>query len=174
MTDPTSPLRALLGAGEWQAADLETRRLLIAHADTGGYAGIDPDEAAAVECDLLRSIDEAWSDASAGRFGFSAQAARPGRGPKPPPSASRHLAGVRRTVGWVDGREWLEEDGSRTRPARPPGHLPWLPGTSTVVNTGRVYEGFFQFYAPLSPRRSEEIQGTRPTAKTGSGLKSQF
>ena len=45
MTDSTSPLRALLGAGEWKAADLETRRLLIARADTGGYAGIDPDEA---------------------------------------------------------------------------------------------------------------------------------
>ena len=31
--------------------------------------------------------------------------------------------------------------------AAPPGHLPWLPGSTTVVNTGRVYEGFFQFYA---------------------------
>ena len=65
MTDSTSPLRALLGAGEWQAADLETRRLLIAQADTGGYAGIDPDEAATVECALLCSIDEATNGPAA-------------------------------------------------------------------------------------------------------------
>jgi len=147
MTDPISPLRALLGAGEWEAADLETRRLLIAHADTGGYAGIDADEAAAVECDLLRSIDEAWSSASAGRFGFAAQAhALTKARTRQLPRADTWRA-FGQSVGWVDGREWLEEDALRYAADAPMGHLPWLPGTSTVVNTGRVYEGFFQFYA---------------------------
>ncbi len=74
MTDVTSPLRALLAAGEWRAADHETLRLLIADADVGGYIGLDPDEAATVDCDLLRSIDAAWREASDDRFGFTPQA----------------------------------------------------------------------------------------------------
>jgi hypothetical protein len=147
MKDPTSPLRALLAAGEWHAADLETRRLLIAEADTGGFAGIDPSEAATVECDLLRSIDEAWSEASEGRFGFSAQARAlaVARNRSLPRSDTWRAFG--RAVGWVDGREWLEEDALSYEADAPAGHLPWVPGTGTVVNTGRVYEGFFQFYA---------------------------
>ena len=71
MIDSTSPLRALLAAGEWEAADRETRRLLIADADVGGYVGLDPDEAATVDCELLRSIDVAWRGASDERFGFT-------------------------------------------------------------------------------------------------------
>ncbi len=147
MADVTSPLRALLAAGEWRAADAETRRLLIADADVGGYIGLDPDEAAQIDCDLLRSIDEAWASASNGRFGPAAQA--------------RILTEIRtrdlpradtwrtfgRTVGWVDGREWLEEDDLQFEVDAPAGHLPWIPGTTTAVNTGRVYEGFFLFYA---------------------------
>lgn len=147
MTDSTSPLRALLGAGEWKAADLETRRLLIARADTGGYAGIDPDEAASVDCSLLRAIDEAWSEASAGRFGFSAQAkALAAARSRSLPRADTWRA-FGRTVGWVDGREWIEEDALTFDATAPAGHLPWVPGTATVVSTGRVYEVFFQFYA---------------------------
>lgn len=147
MSDPISPLRALLAAGEWKAADLETRRLLIAGADTGGYVGLDADEAARVECDLLRSIDAAWADASGGRFGFAAQAhaLSDARSAELPPADTWRAFG--RSVGWVDGREWIEEDGLVYDIAAPPGHLPWLPGSGTVVNTGRVYEGFFQFYA---------------------------
>jgi hypothetical protein len=147
MKDSTSPLRALLAANEWKAADLETRRLLITQADTGGYAGIDPDEAATVECELLRAIDEAWSEASGGRFGFSAQAkALAAARSRSLPRADTWRA-FGRTVGWVDGREWIEEDSLVYEASAPAGHLPWVPGTSTVVNTGRVYEGFFQFYA---------------------------
>jgi hypothetical protein len=147
MTDSISPLRALLAAGEWKAADLETRRLLIAGADTGGYVGLDADEAAHVECDLLRSIDAAWGDASGGRFGFASQAhaLADARSAGLPPTDTWRAFG--RAVGWVDGREWIEEDGLHYDIDAPSGHLPWLPGSGTVVNTGRVYEGFFQFYA---------------------------
>jgi hypothetical protein len=147
MTHRTSPLRALLAAGEWKAADLETRRLLIDEADTGGYAGLDADEAASVGCDLLRSIDEAWREASDGHFGFTTQAAALAEVREldlPRTDTWRAFGSV---VGWVEGREWLEENGILFDLAAPPGHLPWLPGSTTVVNTGRVYEGFFQFYA---------------------------
>ena len=146
MTDPTSPLRALLAAGEWKAADHETRRLLIADADVGGYVGLDPDEAATVDCGLLRSIDAAWREASDERFGFTAQenALRAARDRGLPRADTWRAFG--RSVGWVDGREWLEEDGVRYEADAPVGHLPWLPGTTSAVITGRIYEGFFLFY----------------------------
>ena len=146
MSEPTSPLRVLLVAGEWRAADAETRRLVIANADVGGYVGLDPYEASTLDCDLLQSIDEAWGSASDGRFGFTPQ--------------SRVLSEVRRlelprldtwrafgeAVGWVDGRTWIEEADVDYEADAPVGHLPWLPGTNTAVVTGRVYEGFFLFY----------------------------
>jgi len=146
MTDATSPLRALLAASEWRAADHETRRLLIADADVGGYVGLDPDEAAAVDCDLLLSIDAAWREASNDRFGFKPQAdaLRVARDRGLPRADTWRAFG--RSIGWVDGREWLEEDGVRYMADAPVGHLPWLPGTATAVNTGRIYEGFFLFY----------------------------
>lgn len=146
MTDSTSPLRALLAAGEWRAADHETRRILIAEADTGGHEGLDPDEAADIDCALLRAIDDSWSRVSDGRFGFSAQmeALSAARSRALPRADTWRAFG--RSVGWVDGREWVEEDGLRFESDAPPGHLPWLPGFGPVVNTGRVYEGFFAFY----------------------------
>jgi hypothetical protein len=150
MTDRTSPLRALLAADEWQAADAETRRLLIADADVGGYVGLDPDEAAEVDCDLLLSIDAAWAEASDGRFGLTAQSdvLAEIRSRNLPRSDTWRSFG--RAVGWVDGREWVEEDGLRYVADAPIGHLPWIPGTTTAVNTGRVYEGFFLFYARVA------------------------
>ena len=146
MTDPTSALRALLAAGEWKAADHETRRLLIADADVGGYVGLDPDEAASVDCDLIRSIDVAWIDASNGRFGFTSQesALKSARDRGLPRADTWRAFG--QSVGWVDGREWLEEGGVRYEADAPVGHLPWLPGATSAVNTGRIYEGFFLFY----------------------------
>lgn len=147
MSDSTSPLRALLAAGEWEAADRETRRLLISDADVGGYVGLDPDEAATVDCDLLRSIDVAWTDASDGRFGFTPQAnaLKVARDSGLPRADTWRAFG--RSVGWVDGREWLEGDSIRYETDAPAGHLPWLPGTTTAVNTGRIYEGYFLFYS---------------------------
>ncbi len=147
MTDSISPLRALLAAAEWKAADLETRRLLVAGADTGGYAGLDADEAARVECDLLRAIDAEWVDATGGRFGFTpqAQALAAARDAALPRADTWRAFG--RAVGWVDGRVWVEESGLQYTIDAPPGHLPWLPGSGTVVNTGRVYDAFFEFYA---------------------------
>jgi len=95
----------------------------LADADVGGYIGLDPDEAATVDCDLLRSIDAAWREVSDDRFGFTpqAEALRVARDRGLPRADTWRAFG--RTVGWVDGREWLEEDGVRYE-----------------------YEGFFLFY----------------------------
>lgn len=155
MEDRTGALRALLESREWEAADRETRRLLVAAGDVGGYAGVDADEAGELDCDLLQSIDAAWTEASDGRFGFSAQ--------------RRTLADVMaeelpmnetwrefgREVGWVQGREWIDPEQVSYRSDAPQGHLPYVPGFGTVVNTGRIYEGFMYFYDRLG-RCAEE------------------
>jgi len=150
MDDATAVLRTLLGDGHWQAADLETRRLLVANVDVGGYVGVDADEASELDCALLVAVDAAWASASDGRFGFSAQ--------------RRQLAAVMdegftgndtwrqfgRAVGWVTGREWIDEDAVTYDASAPEGHLPYVPGSATVVVTGRIYEAFVIFYARLA------------------------
>lgn len=141
----TSPLKALLGAGEWQAADEETRRLLLTDADRGGFSGLDPGEVPTLDCALLIAIDDAWRLASDGRFGFSAQA--------------RVLADVRaqgfsrkRTwrvfgtrTGWRE-RHWVEATDLQFGLDAPDGHLPWIPGTFPTVLAGPTYEVLFLFY----------------------------
>lgn len=149
MEDRTGALRALLESREWEAADRETRRLLVADADVGGYTGVDADEAAEIDCDLLRSVDAAWSEASGGRFGFSAQRAVLGTvmAEQLPLNETWRVFG--REVGWVEGREWIEPDEVRYADDAPDGHLPYVPGFGTVVNTGRAYDGLLSFYDRL-------------------------
>ena len=55
-----------------------------------------------------------------------------------------------RSVGWVDGREWIEESDVRYSLDAPTGHLPYVPGIGTVVNTGRIYEGYLLFYSRVA------------------------
>lgn len=146
MSDPTAALRTLLEAENWLAADRETQRLLVNEADVGGYKGVDADEASRIECDLLLAVDDAWTAASRGRFGFAAQnrvlADTIDAGY--PSNETWRVFG--RTVGWVDGSGWVEADGVVYSGEAPEGHLPWVPGIGTAVNTGRSYEGFTYFY----------------------------
>ncbi len=144
-----SALDALLGAGEWRAADEETRRLLLADADQGGFIGLDPGEVPSLDCALLLGIDKAWCAASGGRYGFTAQ--------------SEILAAVRaqgfrqkkvwrvfgNRTGWRQ-RSWLDISDLSYRADAPEGHLPWVPGTFPTVSTGRTYEVLFLFYKVFS------------------------
>ncbi|MDJ0792512.1 MAG: GUN4 domain-containing protein [Acidimicrobiia bacterium] len=146
MDQRTSALETLLAAHNWNAADRETQRLLVDEVDVGGYAGVDADEAAALPCDLLRAIDVAWTEASDGRFGLRAQnriLAQTISEGYPGNEVWRQFG---RTVGWVGGREWIEADEVDYTDEAPEGHLPWVPGFGTVVNTGRIYDGFRIFY----------------------------
>jgi GUN4-like len=150
MDDRTAVLETLLHDGHWEAADVETRRLLIENVDIGGYVGVDADEAGDLDCALLASIDAAWAAVTDGRFGFAAQ--------------QRQLTAVMdegftgndtwrqfgRAVGWVEGREWIDDDAIIYDASAPEGHLPYVPGASTAVNTGRIYEGFVRFYARVA------------------------
>jgi hypothetical protein len=141
----TSALEALLKAGEWRAADEETRRLLLTAADRGGFTGLDPGEVATLDCSLLVAIDRVWHKASAGRFGFAVQSEilSDVRGAEYRPKKTWRLFGTR--VGWRDGR-WVEADELAYTIDAEPGHLPWVPGTLPTVATGPTYEVFFLFY----------------------------
>ena len=144
----TSALKTLLAAGEWRAADDETRRLLLRDADDGGFTGLDPSEVPTLDCALLLAIDDAWAKASKGQYGLTAQ--------------SEILAGVRAEdysrretwrvfgtrVGWFEPSDvgWFEASDVGYTADAGVGHLPWIPGIWPTVSTGRPYEVLFLFY----------------------------
>jgi hypothetical protein len=150
MDERTTALAALLKTRDWKAADGETRRLLIDDVDIGGYVGVDADEAARIDCDLLVGIDSLWTAASDARFGLSVQEGILAE------EIARDLASndtwrmFGRRVGWVEGREWIEDGDVRYSLDAPIGHLPYVPGIGTVVNTGRIYEGYLLFYSRVA------------------------
>ena len=67
-----SRLRALLAAGELDAADQETARLLQDQLDTSAD-GLSPEALERCPAAPLQIIDALWQDASGGRQGFCAQ-----------------------------------------------------------------------------------------------------
>jgi hypothetical protein len=75
--DPTlfTKLSELLAAGQWQEADRETINILlrIAHREQSG--SLLAKQIKALPCEALVRSDTLWSQASNGRFGFSAQMA---------------------------------------------------------------------------------------------------
>lgn len=150
MDDRTTALAALLKGHDWKAADAETRRVLVDDVDIGGYVGVDADEAARIDCDLLITIDRLWMSSSEGRFGLSVQEgilAEEIARDMPPNDTWREFG---RRVGWVEGREWIEDHQVDYSLDAPIGHLPYVPGIGTVVNTGRIYEGFLLFYSRVA------------------------
>lgn len=149
MDERLNALDALLAARAWRAADAETRRLLIDDVDMGGYVGVDPDEAAQLDCALLVELDDAWLRASGGRFAFSTQVRILGEVMVLDLPTNDTWRAFGREVGWVHGREWIEGDQVQYSDDAPVGHLPYVPAMGTVVTTGQTYEGFMQFYARL-------------------------
>lgn len=146
MDDRTTALAALLRTSDLRAADAETRRLLVDDVDIGGYVGVDADEASQLDCDLLIAIDELWTSTTSGHFGLSVQEAILANAIAEDLSGNDTWRLFGRRVGWVDGREWIEDDDVSYSLDAPAGHLPYVPGIGTVVNTGRIYEGYLRFY----------------------------
>ena len=153
----TAALEALLAAGQWRAADRESRRRLLEHADRGGFSGLDPAEVTAIDCAVLTAIDRAWGAASDGRFGLR---------PQSEALTAVRAEGLSRKVtwrrfgtelGWVQDGRWLDEESLLYDIDAPPGHLPWVIGTLPTVATGRTYEVLFLFYKHFS-KRSKDIQ----------------
>ena len=65
-------LRDLLAAGEWQEADLETARVILAIAGRDRNS-LDNESIDNFPCEDLHTIDQLWIEYSKGRFGFSVQ-----------------------------------------------------------------------------------------------------
>lgn len=123
-----TPLQQLLAAGELEAADRETARLLP---DLLGRsaAAVEPQDLERFPLPPLRIIDQLWSQASGGRFGFAAQT-----------RLYRELGGsveslialdedlfarFRERVGWPAGRAFsLLEEPPPPATEAPDGHLP--------------------------------------------------
>jgi hypothetical protein len=142
----TSALEALLFAGEWQAADDETRRLLLADADDGGFTGLDPSEVPRLDCALLLAIDDAWAMASNGRYGLTTQSETLAavRAEDHSRRETWRMFGAR--VGWFHEDGWCEASDVGYSADASAGHLPWVPGIWPTVSTGRPYEVLFLFY----------------------------
>ncbi|NJM56169.1 MAG: GUN4 domain-containing protein [Synechococcales cyanobacterium RU_4_20] len=66
-------LERLLKAGEWEAADKETYRLMITTVNKEEGQWFDPEDLENFPCEDLRTIDRLWVEASNGHFGFSVQ-----------------------------------------------------------------------------------------------------
>ena len=138
-------LEAQLVANDWRGADDTTSQLLLEHGDEGGFVGLDPHEVWSLDCDLLRSIDGAWSAATEGRYGFTAQTEvlASVRHDGLSHTAAWRAFGAR--IGWIaDG--WVDRNSLRFVPDGPKGHLPWFPATFPTVSTGGTYDVLFWFY----------------------------
>ncbi len=135
-------LQSLLAAKDWQAADLETRTIFQRLAGTKGdllfsSKSVIPRIPAAE----LKVLDTLWSNASGGRFGFSAQnriwqqVAKNSKNSKSQAEQFAQRVGWRRTqplpennpIGMeLGGTRWLFDTELNYTGAAPVGHFPWV------------------------------------------------
>jgi hypothetical protein len=144
-----SRLQRLLAAKDWQAADIETRAILQRLAGPQGdllYSS--KDVLPRLPLADLKTIDTLWSNASGGRFGFSAQqrlwqqVAKGSKNAKVQTERFAQRVGWRRTqplpqnnpVGMeISGTLWRLDTELNYTTAAPIGHLPWVGVSSHVL-----------------------------------------
>lgn len=129
-------LQQQLNAKNWATADSETRRLLTPAWESD--ASTSPNSANRFE--LIRRIDQAWLQASGGRFGLSVQAKLWREAlAKHPTNTEAAVNAFRDRLGWkllkprpendFISSDWLNESELNRSLQAPIGHLPW-PGVS--------------------------------------------
>jgi hypothetical protein len=134
------PLQQALKAKKWALADQETRRLF-----DPSSVSLEPLPEIKLTPELIRSIDQAWIDASGGRFGLSVQARIWQEVKQQFPKDERAaIEAMRDRVGWkltqpraeVDfiSSDWLNEDEINYSSNAPVGHLPWVGVSNEVVS----------------------------------------
>ena len=110
-------LAALLQAGDWKNADLETRSVICTAIGKGSRSGLCEAEVAEFPCRVLRELDALWTSHSGGRFGFTVQARRLREcGGDPNRFATE--------IGWIHEGLWIFYADVRFAADAPPGHLP--------------------------------------------------
>ncbi|MEB3161109.1 MAG: GUN4 domain-containing protein [Synechocystis sp.] len=135
-----APLQGALAAGEFEAANEITRRLLLAAAQRSQQGWLTVDSINQVACWDLKTMDDLWRQYSNNRFGFSVQYAifqetgnRPGRLMSP---ENYDKFGDR--LGWRKDGQWIifkkNLDFSASAPV---GHLP-SPRDEYQINGGRL------------------------------------
>ncbi|NEO88482.1 MAG: Clp protease [Spirulina sp. SIO3F2] len=115
-------LRDFLKQQEWRKADEETRRLMLEVGDPDNKDYLDYENVEKFPCEDLRTINELWTVASNGHFGFSVQKQIWQRvGGKVDVGTERKLGDA---LGWrVDGN-WLNYSDLTFDSSAPEGHLP--------------------------------------------------
>ena len=114
----------LLKAGNWEEADKETRRVMLAVGKREQEGYLDTKSIDDFPCEDLRTIDHLWVQYSSGKFGFSVQT-----------RIYQGLGGTREyksaiwqkfgdTVGWRKGQRWLSYRDITFDKASPEGNLP--------------------------------------------------
>lgn len=108
-------LHELLSQGQWQAADLETREVMLRIIGRVDYLpGPAIDE---FSCEALREIDQLWVHYSGGRFGFSVQN-------KILEEVKGNWESFGDRVGWRINQVWQPGDNRSYSLQSPEGHLP--------------------------------------------------
>lgn len=128
-----SNLQALLSAGKWQEADVETAQLMLKVASQESC--LDKSTMKNFPCEDLQTIDKLWVKYSKGRFGFSVQK-----------RIYQSLGGKREfdknswdatadKIGWRVNKNWLFQENLNYTLTAPLGHLPSL-GISGLLERG--------------------------------------
>jgi hypothetical protein len=133
------PLQQALKAKNWALADQETRRLF-----DPSSVSLQPLPEIKLTPELIRSIDQAWLDASGGRFGPSVQARIWQEVKQQFPKDERAaIEAMRDRLGWkltqpraendFISSDWLNENEINYSSSAPVGHLPWVGVSDKVV-----------------------------------------
>ncbi len=134
------PLQQALKAKNWAIADQATRRLL-----DPSSVSLKPLPEIKITPELMRSIDQAWLEASDGRFGLSVQAKIWQEVKQQFPNDDRAaIEAMRDRVGWkltqprtepdFISSDWLNENEINYSSNAPVGHLPWVGVSDQVVS----------------------------------------
>jgi hypothetical protein len=137
-------LQERLQAGDWAAADRETRRLLAPESVL-----LPPFDPPLMQPELIRAIDQMWLTASNGRFGLSVQLRFWQEAlANHPNNLEAAVNALRDRVGWnltvprteVDfiSSDWLNESELTYSLQAPTGHLPWAGVSDEVVRSVAV------------------------------------
>ncbi|MGI0493549.1 GUN4 domain-containing protein [Alkalinema pantanalense CENA528] len=119
-------LEELLKAGEWEAADKETYRLMITDPSVGKEEGqwFEVEDLKNFSCEALLAIDRLWVDYSQGKFGFSVQK-KIWQECGSPMDYSKEWEDFGDRVGWRKDGDWLSYSDLKKNPQHSPiGNLP--------------------------------------------------
>ncbi|MBD2771168.1 GUN4 domain-containing protein [Iningainema tapete] len=122
--DLTAALRDLLVAGRWAEADRETLRIMLKVANRQQEGWLNVASIRNFPQKDLHAIDQLWTRASDGRFGFSVQKDIWNNVGGSLNANDKIYEAFGDKVGWRVHKKWLQVDDLDFDISSPPGHLP--------------------------------------------------